>query len=47
MLSRSGWRTIEVRRGDMIETLWPQAGRAKPRQVPSFAALPDDPSDAA
>lgn len=47
LLSRSGWRTIEVRRGDAIEALWPQAGRVKPPRVPSFAALPDHPSDAA
>jgi uncharacterized protein (DUF58 family) len=28
LLARSGWRAIEVRRGDSLAQLWPQAGRA-------------------
>lgn len=29
LLAQSGWRTIEVRRGDSLADLWPKAGRAR------------------
>jgi uncharacterized protein (DUF58 family) len=38
LLSNSGWRTIEVRRGDSVAQLWPKAGRATVEPMPSFAA---------
>jgi uncharacterized protein (DUF58 family) len=48
LLSRAGWRTIEVRRGDSLADLWPQAGRPTAEPLPSFAAMPaTDPVDAA
>jgi uncharacterized protein (DUF58 family) len=54
LLARSGWRVIEVRRGDALTDLWSLAGRARP-PMRSFAgavsgetaAPPDDPGDAA
>jgi uncharacterized protein (DUF58 family) len=46
LLAQSGWRTIEVHRGDSLPQLWPQAGRARVERVPSFAASPADHSAA-
>jgi len=53
LLAQSGWRTIEVRRGDSLAQLWPRAGRAKIDRAVSFApataagAVGADPGDAA
>jgi uncharacterized protein (DUF58 family) len=47
LLARSGWRVIEVHRGDALDTLWPQASRMKSRHVGDFAGVTADPSDAA
>jgi hypothetical protein len=46
LLAQSGWRTIEVHRGDTLPQLWPQAGRARVKRVPSFAASPAEHSGA-
>jgi uncharacterized protein (DUF58 family) len=47
LLSHSGWRTIEVRRGDLIAQLWPKAGRGSV-DAPSdlVAAMAPGPSHA-
>jgi uncharacterized protein (DUF58 family) len=56
LLARSGWRVIEVNRGDSLAQLWSFAGRAKPPSARSFAGIPAggdatgapaDPGDAA
>jgi uncharacterized protein (DUF58 family) len=39
LLTQSGWRTIEVRRGDSLAALWPQAGRGKDVPAPEYATI--------
>ena len=39
LLSQAGWRTIEVRRGDSLAALWPQAGHRGGSRLPAFAAV--------
>jgi uncharacterized protein (DUF58 family) len=54
LLAQSGWRTIEVHRGDALAQLWPQAGRTKAAPPPTLvgasaantASLPDPPDAA-
>jgi uncharacterized protein (DUF58 family) len=54
LLAQSGWRTIEVHRGDSLAQLWPQAGRTKAAPPPTLvgasaantASLPDPPDAA-
>jgi uncharacterized protein (DUF58 family) len=53
LLALSGWRAIEVHRGDSIAALWSQAGRAKITATPDLvsatavAAATTEPPDAA
>jgi uncharacterized protein (DUF58 family) len=51
LLTGSGWRAIEVSRGDQLAALWPQAGRVQsipshPTMPPSAASV-DEPQGAA
>lgn len=51
-LQRSGWRTIDVRRGDSLPLLWPQAGLGSVSPQRAFSAgepgaAGSDPGDAA
>jgi uncharacterized protein (DUF58 family) len=38
LLTQSGWRTIEVHRGDSLAQLWPQAGRSTVEAAPTLVA---------
>jgi uncharacterized protein (DUF58 family) len=40
LLSRSGWRVIEVHRGDSLAELWPLAGRGSAKPPESYADIP-------